>query len=894
MPPTVTRRRSTTLEADVAVADGRAAGRRDVRLAGARRARAHRPRRARPARRAARPHRRAARLVAGRARPRGAGRRPGRGLRLAARAARRPPRCARSRWPTGCARWTSSCRWPVATSAGARPTYASATWRRCCAATCRTATRSRRTPTRSAGRARRADPARLPHRVGRRRAAGARPGRATWSSTTRPTGSARSTSRSPRTPTAPRRWPRRWATPTTRCRRCCTPRCCTGSCAGGSPATTPSSHLGGVLYLYLRGMCGPDTPLVDGAPVRRLLLAAAGGPGRGAVRPARRRLPTGVRDDRAVRADRRARLAARRRSATGLLGELQRRRAARPPSDVHVAVRVGDARRRDRRAGAARGGARRARRTPRLGLRRPRHGRRRLAPELAWPDADAWVGRRRGLAAGRAGRGALGARPALPRPLPPARAQVCDDLAGRARPSRRPRSTRRALARRRRRGSRGEPLQRRAARRRGRGRAAAGPRCSPAVPAPARPPRSPGCWRCSPTRPPHQGGGCRSRSAAPTGKAAARLQEAVRAELARPRRPEDRDRVGRADGDDPAPAARLAARQRHPVPPRPRQPAQVRRGRRRRVLDGRADDDGPAARGGPAAGPAGAGRRPAPAHLGRRRRGAVATWSPATTASRLTGRLRSPRTSASTEDIKALGRGAPRGRRRRRARRRCAATSRRGRVRRDRRRAEAALRPDAVARRPRRPRGRPRPATPRRRSRRSTSTACCAPTARDRTAYATGTGRSSTGSAEETGQPTISAEWYVGRPLLVTANDYALDSLQRRDRGRGAASGRLRRRAFVAGSERLHDFAPGRLDAVETMHAMTIHKSQGSQAERVTVLLPDAGLAAADPRALLHRGHPGPGAACAWSAPRPRCAPRSATRGPARDRPAAAAAGPHG
>ncbi|HET6940100.1 MAG TPA: PD-(D/E)XK nuclease family protein, partial [Nocardioides sp.] len=28
----------------------------------------------------------------------------------------------------------------------------------------------------------------------------------------------------------------------------------------------PATHLGGVLYLYLRGMCGPETPLVDGAP----------------------------------------------------------------------------------------------------------------------------------------------------------------------------------------------------------------------------------------------------------------------------------------------------------------------------------------------------------------------------------------------------------------------------------------------------------------------------------------------------------------------------------------------------------------------------------------------------------------------------------------------------
>jgi exodeoxyribonuclease V beta subunit len=28
----------------------------------------------------------------------------------------------------------------------------------------------------------------------------------------------------------------------------------------------PATHLGGVLYLFLRGMCGPDTPRVDGAP----------------------------------------------------------------------------------------------------------------------------------------------------------------------------------------------------------------------------------------------------------------------------------------------------------------------------------------------------------------------------------------------------------------------------------------------------------------------------------------------------------------------------------------------------------------------------------------------------------------------------------------------------
>jgi len=32
------------------------------------------------------------------------------------------------------------------------------------------------------------------------------------------------------------------------------------------PGYDPATHLGGVLYLYVRGMCGPETPLVDGHP----------------------------------------------------------------------------------------------------------------------------------------------------------------------------------------------------------------------------------------------------------------------------------------------------------------------------------------------------------------------------------------------------------------------------------------------------------------------------------------------------------------------------------------------------------------------------------------------------------------------------------------------------
>ena len=32
------------------------------------------------------------------------------------------------------------------------------------------------------------------------------------------------------------------------------------------PGYTPERHLGGVLYLFVRGMCGPATPVVDGHP----------------------------------------------------------------------------------------------------------------------------------------------------------------------------------------------------------------------------------------------------------------------------------------------------------------------------------------------------------------------------------------------------------------------------------------------------------------------------------------------------------------------------------------------------------------------------------------------------------------------------------------------------
>jgi exodeoxyribonuclease V alpha subunit len=84
---------------------------------------------------------------------------------------------------------------------------------------------------------------------------------------------------------------------------------------------------------------------------------------------------------------------------------------------------------------------------------------------------------------------------------------------------------------------------------------------------------------------------------------------------------------------------------------------------------------------------------------------------------------------------------------------------------------------------------------------------------------------------EETGQTTWSP-WYVGRPLLATANDYALN-VYNGDTGVVIAAIDGVRACIGAAT-----LAPSRLGDVETMYAMTIHKSQGSQAKEVTVLLP--------------------------------------------------------
>ena len=80
--------------------------------------------------------------------------------------------------------------------------------------------------------------------------------------------------------------------------------------------------------------------------------------------------------------------------------------------------------------------------------------------------------------------------------------------------------------------------------------------------------------------------------------------------------------------------------------------------------------------------------------------------------------------------------------------------------------------------------------------------------------------------------------WYPGRPVLVTANDRELEVFN------GDVGVTLRRPdgslvvALSRGTEAPRLLAPTRLPDSETMHAMTVHKSQGSQAKEVTVIMP--------------------------------------------------------
>ena len=105
----------------------------------------------------------------------------------------------------------------------------------------------------------------------------------------------------------------------------------------------------------------------------------------------------------------------------------------------------------------------------------------------------------------------------------------------------------------------------------------------------------------------------------------------------------------------------------------------------------------------------------------------------------------------------------------------------------------------------------------------------------------------------------LDGEFYVGRPILITQNDYQLQ-LFNGDVGidrRGTRERPSARVAVFVGARRQP--APHRAVAPAAARdgfAMSVHKSQGSEFDSVAVLLPRRAVAGRHARAALHRRHP--------------------------------------
>jgi len=83
--------------------------------------------------------------------------------------------------------------------------------------------------------------------------------------------------------------------------------------------------------------------------------------------------------------------------------------------------------------------------------------------------------------------------------------------------------------------------------------------------------------------------------------------------------------------------------------------------------------------------------------------------------------------------------------------------------------------------------------------------------------------------------------WYPGRPVMVTKNDYQL-RLFNGDMGIALPDpdGNHELRVFFPSPDGgVRKFPPLRLPELETVYALTVHKSQGSEFDRVLLILPD-------------------------------------------------------
>lgn len=93
----------------------------------------------------------------------------------------------------------------------------------------------------------------------------------------------------------------------------------------------------------------------------------------------------------------------------------------------------------------------------------------------------------------------------------------------------------------------------------------------------------------------------------------------------------------------------------------------------------------------------------------------------------------------------------------------------------------------------------------------------------------------------EAGQP----QWYAGRPVIVRANDYAL-RLFNGDIGICLPTPEGLRVFFETAPGEFRALAPGRLPAHEPAWAMTVHQAQGSEFDEVLLVLPEVVTAVLD------------------------------------------------
>lgn len=84
----------------------------------------------------------------------------------------------------------------------------------------------------------------------------------------------------------------------------------------------------------------------------------------------------------------------------------------------------------------------------------------------------------------------------------------------------------------------------------------------------------------------------------------------------------------------------------------------------------------------------------------------------------------------------------------------------------------------------------------------------------------------------------LANSWYIGRPIMITQNNYHL-GLYNGDIGLCLLDENQQLRVYFQMADgEVYDFQPSRLPSHETVYAMTVHKSQGSEFDHTVLALP--------------------------------------------------------